>query len=62
MKNWHNLSASQLQDIGFGNIFSFVTALIAIRFFIQLVKTKGFAWFGYYRIAAGVAFLLYLYV
>jgi undecaprenyl-diphosphatase len=62
LKNWDSLSASQLQDIGLGNIFSFVTALIAIRFFIQLVKTKGFAWFGYYRIAAGLAFLLYLYL
>jgi undecaprenyl-diphosphatase len=62
LKNWDSLSASQLQDIGLGNIFSFITALIAIRFFIQLVKTKGFAWFGYYRIAAGLAFLLYLYL
>ena len=62
LKNWDSLSASQLQDIGLGNIFSFVTALIAIRFFIQLVKTKGFAWFGYYRIAVGLAFILYLYM
>lgn len=61
LKNWDKLSASQLQDIGLGNVFSFITALIAIRFFISLVKTKGFVWFGYYRIMAGLAFLLYLY-
>jgi len=62
MKNWDNLTTTQLEDIALGNIFSFVTALIAIRFFIQLVKNKGFAWFGYYRIAVGLAFLLYLYL
>lgn len=62
MKNWDKLSTSQLQDIALGNVFSFITALVAIRFFIQLVKSKGFAWFGYYRIAAGLAFLLYLYL
>ena len=62
MKNWDKLTTTQLEDIALGNIFSFVTALIAIRFFIQLVKNKGFAWFGYYRIAVGVAFLLYLYL
>jgi undecaprenyl-diphosphatase len=62
MKNWDDLSTSQLQDIALGNIFSFITALFAIRFFIQLVKTRGFAWFGYYRITAGLAFLLYLYL
>jgi undecaprenyl-diphosphatase len=62
MKNWDKLTTTQLEDIALGNIFSFVTALIAIRFFIQLVKNKGFAWFGYYRIAVGLAFLLYLYL
>ena len=62
LKNWDKLSASQIQDIALGNVFSFITALLAIRFFIQLVKSKGFAWFGYYRIAAGLAFLLYLYL
>lgn len=62
LKNWGKLSATQIQDIALGNVFSFITALLAIRFFIQLVKSKGFAWFGYYRIAAGLAFLLYLYL
>jgi undecaprenyl-diphosphatase len=62
LKNWDKLSTSQIHDIALGNIFSFITALIAIRFFIQLVKSKGFAWFGYYRIATGLAFLLYLYL
>ena len=62
MKNWDQLSTSQLEDIALGNLLSFITALFAIKFFIQLVKTKGFAWFGYYRIIVGAAFLLYLYV
>lgn len=61
-KNWDVLSTSQVQDIALGNLFSFVTALLAIRFFIGLVKSRGFAWFGYYRIVAGLAFLGYLYL
>lgn len=62
LKNWDKLSGNQLQDIAIGNVISFVTAMLAIRFFIGLVKTHGFASFGIYRIAAGLAFLGFLYL
>lgn len=62
IKNWDSLSSNQVTDIAIGNIFSFITALLAIRFFIGLVKNSGFKWFGYYRIAAGTLFLLYLWI
>lgn len=60
-KNWDVLSSNQLQDILTGNVLSFVTALLAVKFFIALVKNQGFKWFGVYRILAGAAFLVYLY-
>ncbi len=60
LKNWDALSASQLQDIAVGNVISFFTAILAIRFFIGLVKKQGFAWFGVYRIVVGAAFLVFL--
>lgn len=60
LKNWDTLSGSQLQDIAVGNAISFITALLAIRFFIGIVKKYGFAWFGVYRIIAGAAFLAFL--
>jgi undecaprenyl-diphosphatase len=62
MKNWDSLSTSQLSDIAIGNIISFITAIVAIRFFIGLVKKYGFAWFGWYRIVAGTAFLAFLWL
>lgn len=62
LKNWDQLSTTQVQDIAIGNVMSFITAILAIRFFIGLVKNKGFAWFGYYRILAGAAFLAWLYL
>jgi undecaprenyl-diphosphatase len=59
-KNWDSLSTSQLQDIAIGNILSFITAILAVRFFLNLVKNSGFKWFGWYRIAAGSLFLAYI--
>ncbi len=62
LKNWSQLSASNISDIAIGNIISFITAAIAVKFFIGIVKSKGFAFFGYYRIAIGTVFLLSLYL
>jgi len=62
LKNWDKLSTSQVQDIAVGNVISFFTAMLAIRFFIGMVKTRGFAFFGIYRIIAGLAFLAFLYL
>jgi undecaprenyl-diphosphatase len=42
-----------------GNIVAFVVALLAIKFFVGIIKKYGFKFFGYYRIVAGIAFLLW---
>lgn len=62
LKNWDLLSSSNLSDIALGNVISFFTAAIAVKFFIEIVKSKGFAFFGYYRIIIGSIFLLSLYL
>ena len=62
LKNWDVLSESQLKDIAIGNVLSFITAVIAIKFFINLVKNQGFAAFGIYRILVGCAFLAFLWL
>lgn len=59
LKHWDELSTNQLNDIFIGNVISFVTAFFAVKFFINYIKTKGFAFFGYYRIALGTIFLVY---
>ncbi|MEA3040107.1 MAG: undecaprenyl-diphosphatase, partial [Sphingomonadales bacterium] len=41
-------------------VVSFLVALVVIRWFIGLVSRRGFAPFGWYRIAAGSAALLWL--
>lgn len=60
LKNWAELSSSNLNDILIGNLLSFITALLAIKFFIAIIQKQGFKFFGYYRIIAGILFLIYL--
>ncbi len=62
LKNWDQLSASNLSEIAIGNVISFFTAAIAVKFFIGMVKSKGFQFFGYYRIIIGTIFLITLYL
>ncbi|MCB9201956.1 MAG: undecaprenyl-diphosphate phosphatase [Flavobacteriales bacterium] len=45
-----------------GNVIAFVVAIIAIKFFIGILKRFGFKIWGYYRIILGIAMLVYLYV
>jgi len=59
LKHWDTLTASQFNDILLGNIISFITAFFAVKYFIQYIQSKGFAIFGYYRIALGSLFLIY---
>ena len=60
LKNWDALSAENLSDIALGNVISFITAAIAVKFFIKIVQRNGFKWFGIYRIAIGAFFLITL--
>ena len=43
-----------------GTALSFIFALIAIRFFLAIVKNYGFKWFGVYRIILGTVVLFML--
>lgn len=42
-----------------GNAVAFIVAIVAIQFFIGVIKKYGFKPWGYYRIIAGTALLLY---
>ena len=44
--------------LAMGGLVSFVSAMIAIKFFIYAVARYGFRHFGYYRILIGLAFLI----
>ncbi len=42
-----------------GNLVAFVVAIIAIKFFIEILKKFGFKIWGWYRIILGLVFLIY---
>ena len=42
-----------------GNVVAFIVALIAIKFFIELLNKYGFKPWGWYRIIVGVGLLIY---
>lgn len=53
------LQGDNLMFFMVGNILAFVVAIIAIRFFIDLLKKFGFKIWGWYRIVLGLLFLIY---
>lgn len=58
LKIFPTLEAHTWGILLFGILASFIFALIAIRFFLDLVSRYGFKHFGYYRIGLGVLILI----
>ncbi len=52
-------SNDQLQMFLIGNVVAFIVAIIAIKFFIGIIKKYGFKPWAYYRIIAGILLLAY---
>jgi undecaprenyl-diphosphatase len=55
------LSHGNLAIIGVGFVASFLVAFVVVKTFIAFVSRFGLKPFGWYRIAAGLALLLYLF-
>lgn len=51
-------SKHELGLLGVGLLVAFLTAILAVKFFIKIVEHYGFKEFGYYRIMIGVIYLL----
>jgi undecaprenyl-diphosphatase len=60
VKHHDDLGAASPAGIALGFAVSFVVALIVIKWFIGIVSRRGFAPFGWYRIVAGTAALIWL--
>ena len=58
-KNGFELSHDQINLLIIGNVVGFIVALLAIKSFIGYLSKHGFKLFGYYRIIAGLAILLF---
>jgi len=50
-------SSGQLWIFLLGNAIAFVVAILAIKFFVGMIKKYGFKMWGWYRIAAGAVML-----
>jgi undecaprenyl-diphosphatase len=57
LKSWRDLSGHGAA-LAIGFVVSFVTAWLAVRTFLALLKGRGFAVFGWYRIVLAVVFFL----
>jgi hypothetical protein len=56
-----DFTGTELGLLLLGCVVSFVVAMIAIKFFINMVSRYGFKVFGYYRIALGLIILALIY-
>jgi undecaprenyl-diphosphatase len=53
-------SDTNLLTLGIGSVVAFIVALMSVKFFINFIQKKGFAFFGWYRIILGITFLALL--
>jgi undecaprenyl-diphosphatase len=61
VKNYTVFTTDHISLLVFGNVVSFIVALIAIKSFITFLTKHGFKIFGYYRIIIGlIIIILYL--
>jgi undecaprenyl-diphosphatase len=60
LKTQANFSRHEFLLLSIGVAVSFAFAYLAVKIFLQIVERYGFAFFGYYRIALGILFLLFL--
>lgn len=52
-------SDENMQFFLIGNIVAFIVAVLAIKFFIEIIKKYGFKPWGWYRIIVGIFLLIY---
>jgi undecaprenyl-diphosphatase len=62
LKGWNKIQETDgmLEYLVWGNVVSFVVALVTISLFIKLVPKIGFKYIGIYRIIIGLLFLFTL--
>jgi undecaprenyl-diphosphatase len=48
--------------LAIGLVGAFISAWLAVKLFIRFVENHGFKAFGYYRIAIGIVFILFMFL
>lgn len=57
-KDGYTISVHEAQLLAVGNIIAFIVAMLAIKYFITFLQTRGFRVFGWYRIVVGLIILV----
>jgi undecaprenyl-diphosphatase len=61
IKEYGTFSSEQVKLLSIGNVVAFFVALLAIKFFITMLKKYGFRIWGIYRIVLGILLLIMIY-
>jgi undecaprenyl-diphosphatase len=61
IKDYGAFSSEQIKILSIGNVVAFVVALVAIKFFITMLKKYGFRMWGIYRVVLGIVLLIMIY-
>lgn len=61
LKSPLKFNSDQFLLLGVGLIASFIFAWIAVKLFLRFIHSFGFSFFGWYRIAIGLLFLILIY-
>ena len=48
-----------MMNFALGNVIAFFVALIAMKFFVEMISKYGFKPWGWYRIVVGIVLLVY---
>lgn len=54
-------TSAEIQQLAIGNLVAFVVAVLAIKFFITMLKKHGFRVWGVYRVIVGIVLLVMIY-
>ena len=54
-------TSEEVKQLAIGNVIAFIVAIIAIKFFINMLKKYGFKIWGIYRVVVGVILLIMIY-
>ncbi|MEO6289601.1 MAG: undecaprenyl-diphosphate phosphatase [Ginsengibacter sp.] len=54
-------TSAEIQQLAIGNLVAFLVAVLAIKFFITMLKKHGFRVWGVYRVIVGIVLLVMIY-
>lgn len=60
LKNYKTIQPQEWQFLALGNVFAFLVAILAIKFFVEVLTKYGFKFFGYYRIIFAILVFIIL--